>query len=592
MVEDKPQKKETDLISKTVDFIFSNKALVLICAILLFGIFLRYMAAIGVEPNADEMVHGPHVSGIISSGVIGRVWQSILWSYMTDLFQIAFGITMFTTRILSFIFGSLTILLVYLISKELFNNRKIALISAFLLAISPFHIVYTSIEMDVPVIFFILLASLFFIKGIKLNGKIPVSCAILLGIATLIKTLALFFVPVFIIGYLMYHKRKLISIPHAKEIIKFGLIILLIFSPILIHNYLWYSDSKMVDAYFAQYFDVGKSREVFSGIQGINQGFKIGELFTGSLEIIKYYFKIDLLNLLLGLSGLLLFLYKKEKFSKFFLLFQVIPFSLLVYTNRLPTHFSIFPPIFAIYSAALIYFLVEKYSKKINPYKIFAIILCIIAIFNLFTLWPYIRTESAVSSMKSYANNFEPDSIVIADSRIYRGRIAWMFFDKHYIESSYLNQLFESNQQMPGNNVGYKVYLVECVVDDCGWGTVDKEMNESVEQTIGSIKQNMRLDKSIIGRKGNLDTPENYFNVYSANVELKPGVISLIDSTHNWFYYPPRYTPKNQILDNYNVNGTINNLLFLIAKLIIWVSLIIALICIVLPFKILKSELN
>jgi len=73
----------------------------------------------------------------------------------------------------------------------------------------------------------------------------------------------------------------------------------------------------------------------------------------------------------------------------------------------------------------------------------------------------------------------------------------------HYIESSYLNQLFESNQQMPGNNLGYKVYLVECVVDDCGWGTVDKEMNEFHETSfwtyliggnIKNVKRKIRVN--------------------------------------------------------------------------------------------------
>ncbi len=231
MVDHESKEKESDLISKSVDFVFSNKTFVLICLILLFGIFLRYMAVLGVEPNADEMSHGPHATGIIASGVIGRVWQSILWSYMTDLFQLVFGINMFSTRILSFIFGSLTILLVYLISQELFDNKKISLIAAFLLAVSPYHVSYTLIEMDIPAIFFILLASLFFIKGLKSNGKIPISVAILLGVAALIKTLTLFFVPVFILAYLVHHKRKLFSIPHAKEILKFVLIILLIFSP-------------------------------------------------------------------------------------------------------------------------------------------------------------------------------------------------------------------------------------------------------------------------------------------------------------------------------------------------------------------------
>ena len=56
-----------------------------------------------------------------------------------------------------------TILVVYLIAKELFNE-KIAIVSAFLLSISAYHISYALIEMDETMIFLTLLAFWFFIK--------------------------------------------------------------------------------------------------------------------------------------------------------------------------------------------------------------------------------------------------------------------------------------------------------------------------------------------------------------------------------------------------------------------------------------------
>ncbi len=585
-------KKENDSLSRAVDWAFNNKTIVILILIFLLGITLRYFAAIGVEPNADEMVHGPHASGIISSGVIGRVWQSVLWSYMTDLFQIIFGISMFSTRFLSFLFGSLSIIMVFLIARELFNKRT-AIIASFLLAISSYHAIYTLIEMDIAAIFFILMASLFFIKKLKSEGKISYISAVLLGVAVLIKTLALFFVPVFLIGYWM-HRKKVFRKEEIISVVKFGLIILLIFSPIIIHNYLWYKDSKMVDAYLAQYFDVGKSREVYSTIQGINQGFKVGEMIKGSWEISKYYLKIDPLNLIIGIIALLFFMYRKDKFSVFFFLFQSIPFLLLVYTNRLTTHFAIFPPIFAIYSAGLIDWLSSRYSHKIKPRTIISVFLIIFTIASLYSAWPYITQKSAVASMRSYVNsNVEDSSIVIADARIYRGRIAWMFLDRHYLESSYLGEIFKANEQLPGQNIPQKVYLIECVIDDCGWGTVSDEMNGSVEQMLDSLKLNMQLEKTIYGRReGTRDSSELYFNIYSATTSLKPGILDIIDSTHSFFYYPERYAPKSQVLDNYNVKGIMSNLLFFISKLIIWASLAIALIGIIYPFKMLEKKVK
>ena len=142
--------------------------------------------------------------------------------------------------------------------------------------------------------------------------------------------------------------------------------------------------------------------------------------------------------------------------------------------------------------------------------------------------------------MRSYVNeNVDSNSIVIADARIYRGRISWMFLDKHYLESSYLGDIFNTNEQLPGQNIPQKIYLAECVIDDCGWGTVGKELNESVEKMLDSIKPDMQLEKTIYGRReGTRSSSEPYFNIYSATISLKPGIVNVIDSTHSFFYYP------------------------------------------------------
>ena len=59
-------------------------------------------------------------------------------------------------------------------------------------------------------------------------------------------------------------------------------------------------------------------------------------------------------------------------------------------------------------------------------------------------------------------------------------------------------------------------------------------------------------------------------------INLKPQIIQNIDSTHNFFYYPANYAPKEAIPDKYDVNGPINNLLYMTAKIIIWISLFAA----------------
>ena len=574
---------DNGIIGKTVDFIFNNKLLVLLVLLFLLGFSLRFIAAVNVEPNADEMVHGSQAPGVISSGVIGRVWQSITWSYLTDMSTTIFGITLLSTRLLSLVLGSLTIFLVYLLGLELFD-KKSAIIASFLMAIASFHVLYTVIEMDVPAIFFILLSSLVFIRRLKLDGKLSLLSAVFIGVAALIKTLSLFFVLPFLIGFWVYNK-KVFSRSSMIQIFKFGVIIFLLFSPVFIHNYLWFKDSGMVDAYFSQYFNVGKSREAFAGIQGINQGFKVGELLSGSFIAISFLWDYDPVNLVLGLSALLFFVYRKNKHSLFFLLFQIIPFFLLVYTNRLPTHFSIFAPVFALYAGALIsrsddY--VKKTYANISKYflPVFIVLLLIIGSFYLV---PYLGSRSAVGEIRSFVNNnTDENTVIVVDARTYRGRIMWGFMGTHYLESSFFPDVLNINQNatlsgVPANN--YKLFFVECAVDDCGWGTIadQPDFNSSTESLISQVIPQLQLIKTINGGGSPyVDSDVPYFRVYGGAISLTPQAIQVIDSTHSFFFYPAFYNPKDQIIDYYDVNGFFDNLLLLLAKIIIWASIILS----------------
>lgn len=584
-------KKKEPVLKKSVDFIFNHKAFSLVLLIFIFGLTLRFFAAVGVEPNADEMVHGPHASGIIDSGVIGRVWQSILWSYLTDFFQQLMGITLLSTRFLSFLFGSLSIIVIYLIGKELFD-KKIAVLGAFFLAVSSFHILFTLVEMDIAAVFFVLLAALFFVKRLKKDSKISPVAAVFIGIAALIKTLALFFVPAFVVGFIIYRK-KLLDKKTLLPIIYFGLIILSVFSPIFIHNWLWWQEDKMVDAYLAQYFNIGEAKQVYEQAQGVHPGFKFDEVIKGSIEMGIYYLKTDPINIILGVLGIALCLYRKEKFSIFFALFQIIPFLMVTVTNRLQTHYAIFPPIFALYGAFLIVTIAKKYSQTFSTKKILLLASAAILIFNLFLMFPDLTQKSAIGQMRDYASKEIGDKdIVVVDGRIYRGRIMWMFLDKHYLESPFFPELINRDNQAQGSKSNYNLFFIECVKDDCGWGTIanQQDFNASVEELVGFFKSNSAEQKTILGRNLPDEKSTPYFKIYKTSVSLDSGILGEIDSTHNFFFYPAFYKPKEQILDYYELNGATSKFAFFVAKAIIWLSFVIAIASIFLVFYIFWKE--
>ena len=200
---------------------------------------------------------------------------------------------------------------------------------------------------------------------------------------------------------------------------------------------------------------------------------------------------------------------------------------------------------------------------------------------------PHLTSRNATGKLRDYAiTNMDKNSIVVADSRIYRGRIALLFNDFHYLESAYLPQVIEANKNLSGTDMPIKIYFVECGVDDCGWGTIKNqpEFNQSMEQIASLFSSNLDPQKILYGGGGEGVEEKTYnevYKVYETTINLKPQVVSLIDSTHDWFYYPVNYEPKEKIFDNYNVNGAVDGLIYKFAWLVIISSIILA---ILMPF--------
>jgi len=92
-----------------------------------------------------------------------------LFYYLLLHFWLKLGKNEFILRSLSVIFGILSIYLIYYLTKILFNNH-IALMSAFLIAISPFHIYYCQEGRMYTLFMALSIATIiFFIKIINTN---------------------------------------------------------------------------------------------------------------------------------------------------------------------------------------------------------------------------------------------------------------------------------------------------------------------------------------------------------------------------------------------------------------------------------------
>ena len=163
---------DKNTLDKIIDRLFNlDRNFIYVILIALFGFILRSLTALRTKFSADEMVHGTHAIGFISSGKLQIMDESAVWFWLTDFFMRTFGVNVFGIRFASIFFGTLAIIVVYLICKELFN-KKVGLIAAFVSAISSYQLDMMEAGMDTTMVFFVLLSLYFFILSTRKENKI------------------------------------------------------------------------------------------------------------------------------------------------------------------------------------------------------------------------------------------------------------------------------------------------------------------------------------------------------------------------------------------------------------------------------------
>ncbi|HSA84389.1 MAG TPA: glycosyltransferase family 39 protein [Patescibacteria group bacterium] len=135
---------------------FLHSTVFLLCTIVLISLSFR-LYHLGEMPSGfhrDEVIAGYAGRFIFENGrdFYGNVlpllyidkygdYPPALPAYVSGITTYLFGSTVFAVRFPVAVIGALTCLLFYLLAKELFKKREVALIAAFLLAIIPWHLV-------------------------------------------------------------------------------------------------------------------------------------------------------------------------------------------------------------------------------------------------------------------------------------------------------------------------------------------------------------------------------------------------------------------------------------------------------------------
>lgn len=203
----------------------------LIFAIVLVGFLIR-LYKITSSPEGlyiDETSIGYNAFSIISTGrdEHGRFmplffeafgeYKLPVYIYLVALTQLFFGPTDLSVRIPSLVFGTLSILLIYLFSKEIFRNfhekhikSTIGVLACFLLAVSPWHFQFSRPGFEASVgLFFLIFGLYLFIRGINETSKLSVSLSLICFVMTLYSynSARIVFPLVLLLLFLMYFRN-------------------------------------------------------------------------------------------------------------------------------------------------------------------------------------------------------------------------------------------------------------------------------------------------------------------------------------------------------------------------------------------------
>ena len=209
--------------------IFKKNYFLLLIITLAILLRLTLLSSVPVGFNDDEAAFGYNAYSILKTGrdEWGRFlpfpvfesfgdWKLIGYLYPTVVSQMIFGTNELATRLPSVVFGVLAIISAHLLAGKLFN-RRVGLVAALLLAVSPWHIAASrnAFESDI-LIFFITCAAFLFLKGLDQSKYFKFSFFLFI-LSFYIYRSAWLFVPLFFASLLFIYRiqikkqRKLIA---------------------------------------------------------------------------------------------------------------------------------------------------------------------------------------------------------------------------------------------------------------------------------------------------------------------------------------------------------------------------------------------
>ena len=421
---------------------FYRKELVIILFLFLFSFLLR-LAFIN-----DGLFHHDSVqlakavqktidTGKVHSAVGGRegfvIVNSLLFPFLKNILRTQSND--FILNLITVLFSSLSIIFVYLFTKELLENKAAAFFSSIMFSLAPvFLSVTTYVKSHGMAVFFAICSGYLLIKGIKTNKVYyKLGFGFLFGFSLFVRITNAFYLIPFLILY--FFSVKIID--KKFEFYKGPLYDLgLYLFPLVI---------MVILLVFVEY------PTIVAQISANKIPINLQEIFRQLLLSFIYLLKsITWLGFLLVLMCFLVFLKKKE-YAKigFYLAWIVIPF---LYFGSLKTTsprflIPILLPLIMLMSLAIIY--IWKEYPDLSK-----ILLITVLMIMVLSIYPIIKLRHEFSSPKEYAlfikNNTEDNAFIIARDDV--------IFLQHYTQRATIGHPLKLFEQQKG-------YMLASVID-------------------------------------------------------------------------------------------------------------------------------
>ena len=228
----------------------------IIWLILVLALVLRFykLGQIPLSLNWDETSNAYNAYSILKTGrdeygkflpLTNRSFDDYkppLYMYLNVPAVAIFGLNSYAARLPSAVIGTLTVIFFFFLITILVKNKKIALLSAFFLAISPWHLQFSRVGFETNAGLFMAIASftLFFMaildknekRNVKKNALLILSAACF-GLSAYSYHAERIFLPLVFFASVFLYKKEIFSFS-KKTMVIFCLLILLIVLPLLI----------------------------------------------------------------------------------------------------------------------------------------------------------------------------------------------------------------------------------------------------------------------------------------------------------------------------------------------------------------------